>query len=324
MAPVPLDLSDAITAGANTLGTLIGGAVSQGYNRENMALQNEYAKELMDYQWQHFNSYKAQVDSMREAGLNPAVLYGKSAPSAASPSPSMPSSAPINVPSVFDLSSLSNYMLSVAQAKKAGMDTKLSEQEIKNKEVERQRNEFELDLRKQFGKDIHTAELANAYMQLVLASDTSDLNEQEKALNEWKIASEKAISQANEHQRDILKQNLDNNPTKLRLENRLTELQGSAAAAAAESSLTQAEVNRENRRLQSALAEIEEYGKVEKIKSLIKKYKSDGALSDADIKEADLKIERLENLQQHRDNSGLFEGVDNFSDWLKSKVSIFK
>lgn len=237
MAPVPIDLSDAITAGANTLGTLIGGAVSQGYNRENMALQNEYAKDLMNYQWQNFGSYEAQVKSMQKAGLNPAVLYGKSAPSAASPSPAMPSSAPINVPSVFDLSSLSNYMLSVAQAKKAGMDTKLSEQDIKNKEVDRQRDEFELELRKQFGKDIQTAELASSYMKLVLAADTADLNEQEKALNEWKIASEKAVSQANEHNRDILKQNLDNNPTKLRLENRLTELQGSAAAAqAAESS----------------------------------------------------------------------------------------
>ena len=50
----PLGVPIGIAAGINTLGTLLGGALTQGYNRENMALQNEYAKDLMNYQWQNF------------------------------------------------------------------------------------------------------------------------------------------------------------------------------------------------------------------------------------------------------------------------------
>lgn len=321
----PIVLGSLVSAG----GSLLGSIGSQMFNRSNMAEQVAASKELMDYQWKNFNSPAAQISALNQKGLGAnAYLGGKG--SVGTPSPSMPSSAPISLDGVTDLSGISSYIMSVANAKKAGMDTKLSEQEIKNKEVERQRNEFELNLRKEFGKDIQTAELANAYMYLVLASDTSDLNEQEKRLNDWRIASEKAVSQANEHNRDILKQRLENMPVAINLENRLNEekiksekASQSASYASAEAAHEQANVSRENRRLQAALADIEEDTKSYKIESLISEYQRNGWLSEADANEARLRASRLHSIELRRDNSRLFKATDDLSEWLKSKLKIF-
>ena len=71
----------------------------------------------------------------------------------------MPSSA-INVP-VFDLS-LSNYMLSVAQAKKAGNGYFYRNRKLRIRKLERQRMSLSW-ICEEFGKDIQTAELANSY-----------------------------------------------------------------------------------------------------------------------------------------------------------------
>lgn len=224
-------------------GSLLEGSLGQGFNVSNMKRQADISKDLMRYQWNNFSSPAAQIASLNKAGLGVnAYLGGKG--SAGVPSGGMPSSAPIAFDGIADLGNIASYVQSVAQAKKAGMDTKLSEEEIKNKEIERQRNEFELDLRKQFGKDVQTADLANAYMNLILASDQSDLNEIQKAIGKWNEIKAEAEAKTSEHNRDIMKQVLDNNPTALRLENRLKELQGSAAAASAEESIASAKVAR--------------------------------------------------------------------------------
>lgn len=219
---VPIDWSSAIATGINAFGGLLGSGISQSYNRENMALQSQYAKELMDYQWSKYQSPEAQVAAMTRAGLNPAVMFGSGGKGAfAAPSSSMPSSSPIQVPNVFDISSTAAFIKSVADAKKAGMDTKLSEQEIKNKEVERQLNEFNLDLQKQFGKSFKSVELEKAYKDLLLSVDSHDLRVQEKALNDWRIVTEKAVSSIKESEREIALQRLANNPTAISLENEL-------------------------------------------------------------------------------------------------------
>lgn len=303
-------------------GSLLGGLLGQDFNVSNMARQAAISKDLMRYQWDNFSSPAAQIASLNKAGLGVnAFLGGKG--SVGLPSGGMPSSAPISFDGIADLGGIASYIQSVAQAKKAGMDTKLSEQEIKNKEVERQRNEFELDLRKQFGKDVQTAELANAYMNLILASDQSDLNEIQKAIGKWNEVKAQAESKTSEHNRDIMKQVLDNNPTALRLENRLKELQGSAAAASAEASHEQANVNRELRRLNSALADVEENTKFDKIESLIAEYEKNGWLSQADANDARLRASRIHSVENRRDNSSLFKAVDDLSEWFKSKVKIF-
>ena len=81
---------------------LIGGAVNNIVNRSNMRQQVEQSKELMDYQWNKYQSYAAQVRSMQAAGLNPAAMYGQSGTSSASPSVNIPTVAP----SSYDFSKL--------------------------------------------------------------------------------------------------------------------------------------------------------------------------------------------------------------------------
>lgn len=310
-------------AGLSTLGSLLGASYSQDYNRENIGLQSKAAKELANYQWQNFSSPEAQVRALNKVGLGVNAFVGGKG-QAAQPSVNMPSSAPISVDGVADLGGIASYIQSVANAKKAGMDTKLSEQEIKNKEVQRQRDEFELQLRKVFGKDQISSELANSYMQLVLASDQSDINEIQKAIGRWNEVKSKAEAKTSEHQRDIAKQLLDNNPTAIKLENRLKELQGNAASAQAEAAHTQANVNRELRRLNAALADVEEGGKKEKIKSLVSEYHKNQWINDVEKKEAEIKLQRLEDLDWGRDSEFGIRLVDDLLDWFKDKVSIFK
>ena len=199
-------------AGLSTLGSLLGASYSQDYNRENIGLQSAAAKGLAKYQWDNFSSPEAQIRALNKVGLGVNAFVGGKG-QAAQPSMNMPSSAPVSVDGIADLGAISQYILSVAQAKKAGMDTKLSEQEIKNKQVQEQRDEFELQLRKIYGDSQISADLANEYMKLILAADQADINEQQKAINEYKKVAEKAIAQTKESERDIARQRLLNNPT---------------------------------------------------------------------------------------------------------------
>ena len=224
------------------VGSLGSAGLSQLFNSINMGKQTDAAKDLMDYQWRNFLSPRAQAKAYADAGISPqALVDGKG--STASPSVNMPSSAPVSVDGVLDLSSLSNYIQSVANAKKAGMDTKLAEQEIKNKQIDADAKQFETELLKEFGRGLKTAELTKAYKELLLADDAHDINVQEKALNVWRQVSEKALADTRESERDIARQRLENNPTAIRLENQLMEEksktekahQGALAASAEES-----------------------------------------------------------------------------------------
>lgn len=325
--PEPLQISPLNLVGSalvNGAGGLLSSGLSYLLGRSNMNKQIEQSKELMDYQWNKFQSPQAQVRAMAAAGLNPAAMFGSGGSgSFASPSVNMPSSSPVNVPPVMDISAIASYVKAIADAKKAGMDTKLSEQDIKNKEVERQTAEFELGLKKQFGKDFQSVQLAQAYRNLCLASDTHDLNQQEKALNEWKIAIEKSTASIKESEQEMARQRLENNPLAIRLENDLMSEKSKTERAQQNELYTRSEVNRENRRIQSALADVEEGSKDEKLRALIKEYQSRGFVSDADAKDALLRLERVLQITDKR-SSYFFRELDGLSEWLKSRISIFK
>lgn len=68
------------------------------------SMQNKYSKELFDYQqnkqFEMLNktSYKWQVEKMREAGLNPALLYGQSGGGGATTGGSMPNAGATQAP----------------------------------------------------------------------------------------------------------------------------------------------------------------------------------------------------------------------------------
>ena len=178
-------------------------------------------------------------------------------------------------------------------------------------------------MRQQFGLKQAAQDLALSEANVRLAQLSGDNAELDKAIKEYTKAKEKAMSECAENQRDILKKELANKDTELKLSNRVLKTQGDANLAAANASNTQADVNRENRRLQSALADVEDAGKLEKIKSLLAEYKKNGAISEADEKEANIKLSRLSDVENKR-TSSFFKEVDGFTDWLKSKISIFK
>lgn len=109
-------LPSIVTAGGN----LIGGAINNIVNRSNMDKQLESAKELAKYQWDNFQSYPAQVQSMTKAGLNPAVMFGQSGASSASPSINMPTAAPVDFG--LDANSIAQAVKTIAEAKKTGLE----------------------------------------------------------------------------------------------------------------------------------------------------------------------------------------------------------
>ena len=117
-------MADPFLLGSLALG---GTLVNQGLNRSNMDYQAQVSKELMDYQWKNFNSPKAQVAAMTAAGLNPAAMFDGGKGSFASPSVSMPSSQNVSFDPAGTLSSLSQYLLAKAQAKKAGVEAEGTE-----------------------------------------------------------------------------------------------------------------------------------------------------------------------------------------------------
>ena len=264
----------------------------------------------MKYQWDNFSSPSAQARSYAAAGFNPAAALGNG--NITSSSPSAPSvTSPQFSLGIENLSELGSFMKSVADAKKAGVDTHLSEQEIRNKQVQQKRDEFELDLRKTFGKSESVLNLANAYQQVLLAQDSHDLNLKEKAIKDWQKAKEKALSELSEHERDIAAKRLANTDTELKLQNEESRARANASNASAEASRSQAEVNRENRRLQSALADIEEGAKSDKIIALIAQYQKDGWLSEADAAEARVRASRLHDVENKRE-SKFFKAIDDY------------
>ena len=287
-----------------------------------MKTSGQQQKELLDYQMNKYYSPSAQVKNLAAAGINPAVAFGNQSP-VFSGGGSMPNVTPpefgIGTTSLTDLG---NYIKAMSDAKKNSADTDKAL-------AETDAIKFQNDLQKEFGYQKWTTDLALAYQNVLLAQKTNDIKEQEKAINEFKKASESALATSNEHQRDILKKRLENTDTELRLANKLQEEKAkteksaqSANYASANASNTQADVNRQVRRLQSALADIEEGGKTEKIKSLIAEYQKNQSISDADAKEAEVKLSRLESIQDKR-SSTFFREVDNYLEWLKDKVRIF-
>ena len=295
--------------------------IGAGISAVGNIVNNLMSRNNAQFAYDKFNSPAAQVRGFQQAGMNPAVAMSESGGSSGG-SQSAPPAPTENPFGMVNLETYANSLKALADAKKAGVDTRSAEEDIKLKQIEQDSKEFELRLQKYFGTKERAQALALLEKNVRIAQLTGDTKEQEKAINEWIKAKEKAISEAEENKRDILKKELDNTDKRLNLENRVLSTQGTANLASANASNTQADVNRQTRRLQSALADIEESGKSEKIKALLAEYKKNQAISDADAKEAEVKLSRLESIEDKR-SSYFFREVDNYLEWLKDKVRIF-
>lgn len=237
---------------------LIGAGLAAGnaaLNSIGIGQQIDASKDLMDYQWKNYTSPQAQVRNLAAAGLNPAAVLSEGKGSFASPSVAMPSVSPVQMDGV---DTLANYLVAKTQAEKNKVDTKLTD-------IEAQSKQFELDLNRTFAKPERISNLLAAWKSMRLQDD-------EHARNEWLNAKEKFLSDLAGIQKDTAKKVLDNMDTQIKQENKQREesikltqeqqktqqTQQGANVAAANASNTQADVNRAVRRLQSALADVEE------------------------------------------------------------------
>lgn len=297
----------------------LGGQYSQ-------AKQVAAQKDLFDYTWEKANSPNAQVKNLTAAGLNPVGMLGSHGLSEiGSPSGQI---SPIDYQGIgtTDLSGLAQYIAATADAKKKGVEMPGIEADTQGKLLDNDRKRFENDLLKTYGNDKMAAEVSLAWQNYALALQSEELNNQEIAKKQWEVAKEKALSQVAANQRDILKKELDNKDTEIQLRNqqkreeiKTEKSKQSANYASANQSNTQADVNRQLRRLNAALADVEEGVKTDKIQNLINEYRAKSAMSDLDYQEANRRIEAMQHM---RDNE-LGREVDNFLEWLKGKVSIF-
>lgn len=189
--------------------------------------------------------------------------------------------------------------------------------------------EFMLSLNRFFAPIMKRAGVDQAFKDLALTDAETRL-----AIANGDVANEEKQNKAEERLLTIAKRNLSQKDyERLELEIKwydkqreqdIKESKSREASnyASAEEAKTQADVNRQDRRIKAALADIEEGGKDEKLRSLIKKYQADGQMSDADAKEANLRLSRIMQIQDKR-SGNFFKELDGFTEWLKSKISIF-
>lgn len=212
--PSAMGLSAGIDAGSglvNSFLNLIG---------QNSAFEKQVkaSKDLFNYQWEKAYSPKAQVNNLAAAGLNPAAAMGNT-------SPVMSSAGQMTMPSppnynfgigTQSLSDIANLLVGSAQAKKVGVDTKVSENAAEGAALDNERKRMENDFMSRFGLEKSATELAQAYANLENTYSDS-------ALKQVQQAKEKALSEVNEKQRDILSKELDNKDTEIRLRNQKTQ-----------------------------------------------------------------------------------------------------
>lgn len=245
----PLSLGGALGLGvANGILNLGGSFLGSGFNRDaaDYALDRQVNATKALYAWQqkHYLSPKAQLENVAEAGLMPSSQFGNHSPVSVGGqmvSPTAPSYG-IDV-GTQSLGEVAQLLVGAAQAKKAGVEVPNIEEDTRTKVLNNQRQEFENMLMQKYGLQKSAADLALAEQNVKLALAQTDVSVQDKAVKEWTVAKEKAMSEVNETQRDILRKELANKDIELDIRNRqgeanigLTKSQSNAANASAEQS----------------------------------------------------------------------------------------
>lgn len=301
----------------------LNGLLSYGSSAASTGLSVDAQKELFDYQWEKAQSPHAQIQNLTREGVNPTALFGNS-PNVVGGS--MPSVAvpPLHFSTgIENMRDITGALSDLANAKKTGVDTKKAEKEIEGQQLSNEAQSLQNKITREYGMKRAGLDLATAYQGVLLAEKENDLKAKEKARKDWEIAKEKALSEATEANRDILRKELANKDKEIELRNKESEARAEASRASAQASYTQADVNREQRRISAALADIEEQGQDSKLRALLAQYRKDGLISEADAKEAEMKLEQLTDLHAARNNTKLARAIDDVAEWIKDKVSIF-
>ena len=225
----PLTLAGALGLGAgsaavNLGGSFLGALFNDSQSAKAVERQIQGAKELMDYEQSNYLSPKAQVKNLGAAGINPAAAFGNTAPVNVGGSFAMPNAQPAMMQvGTQSLSDVAQLLVGAAQAKKAGVEVPNIEEDTQGKVLDNQRKEFENKLLTTYGLRRTAAEVALAEQNVKNAIQTGDNLKIDNSIKEWQSAKEKALSECNEVQRDILKKEFENKDTELQLRNRKSE-----------------------------------------------------------------------------------------------------
>lgn len=243
----PLSLGGALGLGAASgLVNLGGSFLSSAFNRdaaeEAMRQQVQASKELFAWQQKNYLSPSAQVKNVAAAGLMPSSQFGNHSPVNVGGQLALPTAPSYGLDvGTQSLGEVAQLLVGAAEAKKAGVEVPNIEEDTRSKVLENERQEFENMLLKKYGLQKSAADLALAEQNVKLAMAQTDVSIQEKAVKEWTAAKEKAMSEVNEVNRDILRKELANKDIELDIRNRqgeanigLTKSQSNAANASAE------------------------------------------------------------------------------------------
>lgn len=184
----PITLSAIIAGGSALVGTGANAFAAGAQNKKSRAFSREmYARQLADNLafWEMQNRYNtpaAQVQRLKEAGLNKALMFGNSASAGNAGSLSAPSALKpeFNVPDFSGISEAGNAFanrvlqkydreIKMQQAENMRKQNQLLEQQMKLTEAETRRKEFDLNL------DIETRPTSVASRQAQLEKLKADL-----------------------------------------------------------------------------------------------------------------------------------------------------
>lgn len=319
-----MDWSKLIETGLGTLGgSLINGSIGLVGNK----ISHDQAMKDMNYQWNKMYSPQAQVRNMAAAGLNPAAAFGNQAPVISGSQMNLPQN-PLGGIGTSSLNDISNYILSQAQAKKAGVDTRSGEEDIKLKQIEQKRNDFELRLRNQYGLKQAAQDLALSEANVRLAQLNGDNAEIDKAIKDYTKAKEKAMSECAENQRDILGKELANKDTELRLSNRVLKTQGdsniasaNASNASAAASRAQANIFEIEKDIKKLERKFRESTNTQEIDTKLSELRKEGIINETEYQEGKKRLDSISKFNQARENSKVVENGYLFFDWLGDIIS---
>lgn len=286
---------------ASGLGSSIGGLITSPINylfgNLSQDRQVSKSKELMDYQWNHFQSPKAQVESMASAGLNPAGVFGGHG-SFASPQAAMPTSTPVQIDGVSDMLS------SLTQLKKVDKDNELVDQEIyktlaEKNLIDEQRHGQAIanTILHEYGDKEAAARVANLGGQTALYSAEKDLAKANESLTDLKKETEKIYQ-------GLVKQNKLKAALEVKNYQRYIDSVVESNRASARQSETQADLNVSNKSYQDIVNDIKESGKTFELENLIRSWQSENKVSDATAEQAYTMLARYRQLNENDRNAG--------------------
>ena len=296
-------LGDVGLAGVNAGLSLVGNKIAQQTSRENL-----------DYMMSRYYSPQAQVNNLAAAGINPAVAFGNQSPVFSSGGQMQMPSNPLAGIGTTSLSDLANYINAKTNAKKAGV-------EMRNIDIDTQAKKFDLELAKIYKSPEQFAALTLAWKNVMLSDD-------EHNIKVWQKAKEKALSEVEEKNRDILDKTLSNMDIQIKQENKQREenikltqekqktekTSQSANVASANASNAAANLSRSQKSYQDIVNDIKESGKTFELESIIHKYRSDGKVADAEAEKAINMLNRYKHLNEN-DKNGAAEYL-NYTFWF--------